>query len=100
MPAPRTDPSTTSVWVTDRLPLTHRVAGHYRDVWALHAAGLSDGEVADLLHRAPPEVRVAVRSVYRALALDPADGPLRREQAARLYRVMCAECSDRRDHVN
>lgn len=73
--------------MTDRLPLTARITGMYRAVWALHAEGLGVDDIAARLALPSAHVRRAVTSVYRALAIDPDDGALTQVQAAQLYRA-------------
>ncbi|WP_309570327.1 hypothetical protein [Deinococcus sp.] len=86
VPSPEITPRPCT-WLTDRLPLTERVTGHYQTIWALHADGNDDDAVAAQLNLSLARVRSAIRSVYRALAIDPDDGTLARVQAQQLYRA-------------
>ncbi|THF86066.1 hypothetical protein E7T09_12550 [Deinococcus sp. KSM4-11] len=83
-------PAVPCTWLTDRLPLLHRVTGRFQTIWALHAAGHPDDSVAAHLQVPSATVTSAVRSLYRALAIDPDDGELARVQAAQLYRALSA----------
>lgn len=89
-PSPRPAAPAPCTWLTDRIPLTGRVGGRHRLVWALHAAGHPDTDIAAHLHVPPATVTAALRSLYRALALDADDPDTARVQARQLYRAALA----------